>query len=67
MCHPNGRAEEITLGMNIAAGEGPVIAVPGGSGKARRLHKSASYALMANTLSPSFTPGRVKFGEGSDW
>jgi hypothetical protein len=65
--HPDGHAEKITLGMNIAAGQVPVIAVPGGCWKALRLHDGASYALMANTLSPEFTPDRVKIGAGPDW
>jgi predicted cupin superfamily sugar epimerase len=65
--HPDGRAEKVTLGMNLAAGERPVVAVPGGCWKALRLHKGAAYALMANTLSPEFTPDRVKIGEGADW
>jgi len=65
--HPDGHAEKITLGLDLAAGQKPVVAVPGGCWKALRLHKGASYALMANTLSPEFTPDRVKIGEGSDW
>jgi uncharacterized protein len=65
--HPDGRAEKITLGMDIAAGQTPVIAVPGGCWKALRLQNGASYALMANSLSPEFTPDRVKIGAGPDW
>ena len=65
--HPDGRAEKITLGMDIAAGQTPVIAVPGGCWKALRLRDGASYALMANALSPEFTPDRVKIGAGPDW
>jgi predicted cupin superfamily sugar epimerase len=65
--HPDGRAEKITLGMDLAAGQRPVVAVPGGCWKALRLHEGASYALMANTLSPEFTSDRVKIGAGPDW
>jgi predicted cupin superfamily sugar epimerase len=65
--HPDGRAEKITLGMDLAAGQRPVVAVPGGCWKALRLHQGASYALMANTLSPEFTPDRVKIGAGPGW
>jgi len=65
--HPDGRAEKVTLGMNLAAGERPVVAVPGGCWKALRLREGASFALMANTLSPEFTPDRVKIGAGADW
>jgi len=65
--HPDGRAEKMTLGFDVAAGQRPVVAVPGGCWKALRLHKGVSYALMANTLSPEFTSDRVKIGAGPDW
>ncbi|HEX4322988.1 MAG TPA: cupin domain-containing protein [Acidobacteriaceae bacterium] len=65
--HPDGRAEVVTLGMDLAKGERPIVAVPGGCWKALRLRKGAKYALMANALSPEFTPDRVKIGEGADW
>lgn len=65
--HPDGRAEKVVLGRNIAAGERPVVAVPGGCWKALRLRNGAGYALMANALSPEFTPDRVKIGAGEDW
>ncbi|HEX3373055.1 MAG TPA: cupin domain-containing protein [Edaphobacter sp.] len=65
--HPDGHAEILTLGMDLAHGQRPVIAVPAGCWKALRLHKGAEYALMANTLSPEFTPDRVKIGAGPDW
>jgi predicted cupin superfamily sugar epimerase len=65
--HPDGRAEKLTLGTDVARGERPVIAVPGGCWKALRLHDGASYALMANALSPQFTPDRVRIGAGVDW
>ncbi len=65
--HPDGHAEKVTLGLDLAAGQRPVVAVPGGCWKALRLHDGASYALMANALSPEFTPDRVKIGAGPDW
>lgn len=65
--HPDGRAEKVTLGFDVAAGQRPVVAVPGGCWKALRLHEGVGYALMANTLSPEFTPDRVKIGAGADW
>jgi len=65
--HPDGRAEKVTLGMDLAAGQRPVIAVPGGCWKALRLRDGVSYALMANTLSPEFTPDRVQIGAGAAW
>jgi uncharacterized protein len=65
--HPDGRAEKVTLGMDLAVGQKLVVAVPGGCWKAIRLGKGASYALMANSLSPEFTRDRVKIGAGTDW
>ncbi len=65
--HPDGRAEKLTLGLDVTAGQRPVVAVPGGCWKALRLHDGASYALMANALSPEFTPDRVRIGEGAQW
>jgi predicted cupin superfamily sugar epimerase len=65
--HPDGHAEKVTLGLDLAAGQRPVVAVPGGCWKALKLREGASYALMANTLSPEFTPDRVKIGAGRDW
>jgi predicted cupin superfamily sugar epimerase len=65
--HPDGKVERLTLGMDLAHGERPIVAVPGGCYKALRLHQGAKYALMANALSPEFTPDRVRIGEGADW
>jgi hypothetical protein len=65
--HPDGRAEKVVLGRDVAAGERPVVAVPGGCWKALRLHDGVRYALMANALSPEWTPDRVKIGAGEDW
>ncbi len=65
--HPDGRVEKKTLGMDLAHGERPIVAVPGGCWKALKLHKGAKYALMANALSPEFTPDRVRIGEGAAW
>jgi predicted cupin superfamily sugar epimerase len=65
--HPDGRAEKFVLGRDVAAGERPVVAVPGGCWKALRLHAGAHYALMANALSPEWTEDRVRIGAGEDW
>ena len=65
--HPDLRVEKVTLGMGLARGERPVVAVPGGCHKALRLQDDAGYALTANALSPEFTPDRVRIGEGAEW
>jgi predicted cupin superfamily sugar epimerase len=62
-----GKAEKVTLGRDLAKGERPVVAVPGGCWKALRLRDGAGYALMVNTLSPEFTVDRVRIGAGRDW
>ncbi len=63
----DGHVEMQTLGMDLEHGQRPIVAVPGGCYKALRLHKGVKYALMANALSPEFTPDRVRIGEGSVW
>jgi len=65
--HSDGKVEKVVLGRDVAAGERPVVAVPGGCWKALRLHDGVQYALMANALSPEFTPDRVRIGEGEAW
>ncbi len=65
--HPDGRVEQVTLGADVSQGQRPIVAVPGNCWKALKLHKGAHYALMANALSPEFTPDRVRIGEGPAW
>lgn len=65
--HPDGKAEKVVLGRDVAHGERPVVAVPGGCWKALKLHDGVNYALMANALSPEFTPDRVRIGAGPAW
>ncbi len=65
--HPDGRAEKVVLGRDLAAGQRPVVAVPGNCWKALRLHPGATYALTANALSPEWTKDRVKIGAGQAW
>jgi predicted cupin superfamily sugar epimerase len=65
--HPDGRVEKLTLGRDVAAGQTLVVPVPGGCWKALRLHPGAGYALMANVLSPNWSPQGVKIGAGADW
>ncbi len=65
--HPDGRVEKFTLGRDVLAGQVLVVPVPGGCWKALMLHPGAGYALMANVLSPGFTPDRVRIGAGPAW
>lgn len=65
--HPDGSVAKITLGRDLAAGQQLVAAIPGGCWKALRLHPGAGYVLLANVLSPEWTPDRVKIGAGPDF
>ena len=65
--HPDGTVEKITLGRDAAAGQQLVVAIPGNCWKALRLHPGAGYVLLANILSPGWTPERVKIGAGADF
>lgn len=65
--HPDGRAEQVTLGLDLAAGQRPVVTAPAGAWKALRLHPGVSHVLLANVLSPEWTPDRVKIGAGADF
>lgn len=65
--HPDGSVAKVTLGRDLAAGQQLVVAIPGGCWKALRLHPGAGYVLLANVLSPGWTPDRVKIGAGPDF
>ncbi len=65
--HPDGTAERQTLGRDLAGGQRLMISIPGGCWKALRLRPEAGHALMANVLSPQWTPGGVVIGGGADF
>ena len=65
--HPDGTVENRSSAATLPHGQRPVVAIPGGCWKALRLHPGAAYALMANALSPEWTPDRVKIGAGHGW
>src|SRR5579863_3543068 len=65
--YPDGRSEKITVGSDYAGGQRPAIVVPAGCWKALMLHPEARFALLVNTLSPEFTPDRVRIGAGVAW
>lgn len=65
--HPDGRAEHVTLGRDLAAGQRFLVAVPGGCWKALRLHPDADHVLLANVLTPQWTPDRVRIGAGTEF
>lgn len=55
-----GAAERHVLGLDIAAGQTPVVPVPADSYKALRLLDPTGYALMATVVTPAWTPDRVR-------
>ena len=59
--------EQQTLGRNLKVGERLMISVPGGCWKALRMHPEAPYALIANVLSPQWSPDRVIIGAGTEF
>lgn len=63
----NGRSERITLGSDLAAGQRFLLTAPTHTWKALRLHRGASHALLANVLTPEWTPDRVKIGADASW
>lgn len=65
--HPDGRAEQVTLGRDLAAGHRFLIPVPGGCWKALWLHPDAEFVLLANVLTPQWTPDRVQIGAGQEF
>lgn len=64
--HPDGSVAKVTLGRDLAAGQQLVAAIPGDCWKALRLHPGVGYVLLANVLSPEWTPDRVKIGADPD-
>jgi len=48
------------LGLDVAAGQAPVVAIPADSYKALRLLDPDGYALMVTVVTPAWTPERVR-------
>jgi uncharacterized protein len=65
--HPDGSVEKFTMGRDVEHGQVLVIPVHGGCWKALRLHPGVDYVLLANCLSPDWTPDRVRIGENDAW
>jgi len=52
--HPDGKAQTVTLGHDIAAGQQPQVVVRGGVWQGCRLAPGGQWALMGTTMSPGF-------------
>jgi len=62
--HEDGSVEKKTLGLDLKAGQRPIIVAPGACGKAVRLHDSSDFLLVGSVVTPAWTPERVRFGGG---
>ena len=52
--HPDGKAQTVTLGHDIAAGQQPQVVVRGNVWQGCRLAPGGRWALMGTTMSPGF-------------
>lgn len=60
--HPDGSSERAILGSDLARGQRPFLAVPGGSWQGARLREGGNYALMGTTVSPGFEVDDFELG-----
>jgi|SRR5271165_1411883 len=52
--NPDGRAETVTLGQDLEAGEQPQVVVRGAVWQGLRLAEGGKWALLGTTMSPGF-------------
>ena len=52
--HPDGKAQTVTLGQDIAASQQPQVVVRGGVWQGCKLAPGGKWALMGTTMSPGF-------------
>ena len=62
--HPDGRAETITLGVDLTAGQQPQVVVPRGTWQGGLLVKGGDWALMGVTVAPGFDYADYEDGDG---
>ena len=60
--YEDGSSQKLTMGRDLQKDQRMVVAVPGGTAKAIRLHEGADFILMASILSPAWSPHRTKIG-----
>lgn len=60
--HPDGKAQAVTLGHDIAAGHQPQVVVRGGVWQGCRLAPGGKWALLGTTMSPGFDYGDYETG-----
>ena len=52
--YPDGKAQSVTLGQDIVAGQQPQVVVRGGVWQGCRLAEGGHWALLGTTMSPGF-------------
>ena len=65
--HPDGHAEKITLGRDVAVGQRPVIAVPGGCWKVFPFMTTRKLRAHGQCSLAGIYVDRVKIGAGPAW
>ncbi|MDA0348766.1 MAG: cupin domain-containing protein [Verrucomicrobia bacterium] len=65
--HPEGKAESITLGCDLEAGQKMVVATPANCWKAIRLNLHAKYVLIGSVVTPAWNPNRITIGSGQSF
>jgi predicted cupin superfamily sugar epimerase len=60
--YADGRAEQITMGRDIANGQRLIVPCPGATYKAILLHDTADYLLTGSVVTPAWNPQRARIG-----
>lgn len=63
--HADGSVERRVLGRDLAAGQQPMIAAPGGTRKAIRLLPEADHMLVGSVVTPGWTAESTRIGAGA--
>ena len=63
LLYPDGRAECVVLGTDLAAGERPQVVVPGGVWQGSRVKRGGSYCLVGTTMAPAYRQEEYQHGD----
>lgn len=66
LLHPDGRAERIVLGGDLAAGQRVQVVVPAGAWQTSRLCPGGEYALMSVVVAPGFDEADYEHGNAGE-
>lgn len=65
--HPDGKAEAISLGADLEAGQSLMVPTPANCWKAIRLNQHAKYVLVGSVVTPAWNPNRIAIGAGQSF